>query len=86
MADGARAPHAIAASAARPGPEFRDLMPAPSAFRSFLEPGQSVIHPDHPEWGRGQVQSAVAHRVTVNFENQGKVLIDASVITLTLLS
>lgn len=32
------------------------------------------------------MQSAVAHRVTVNFENQGKVLIDASVITLTLLS
>ncbi|MBB2176407.1 DUF3553 domain-containing protein [Gluconacetobacter johannae] len=61
-------------------------MPAPSAFRSFLEPGQSVAHPDHPEWGRGQVQSAIAHRVTVNFEHQGKVLIDASVITLTLLS
>nr|WP_220790594.1 MULTISPECIES: DUF3553 domain-containing protein [Gluconacetobacter] len=55
-------------------------------FRSFLEPGQFVRHPDHPEWGVGQVQSAIAHRVTVNFEDQGKVLIDASVVMLTVIS
>ncbi|ACI49923.1 conserved hypothetical protein [Gluconacetobacter diazotrophicus PA1 5] len=61
-------------------------MPVIPPFRSFLEPGQFVVHPDHPEWGRGQVQSAVAHRVTVNFEHQGKILIDASVIMLTVIS
>ncbi|QDH25720.1 DUF3553 domain-containing protein [Neokomagataea tanensis] len=47
-------------------------------FQSFLEPGQMVRHPDYPEWGWGQVQSAIAERVTVTFENQGKVLIDAT--------
>jgi len=53
-----------------------------SVFRSFLEPGQFVTHPAHPEWGLGQVQSAVEHRVTVNFEDAGKVTIDATVVTL----
>ena len=48
------------------------------SFCSFLEPGQFVVHPVHPEWGTGQVQSAIGVRVTVNFEHQGKVLIDAS--------
>jgi len=51
-------------------------------FQSFLEPGQRVVHPEHPEWGEGQVQSAIGERVTVNFENQGKILIDASVVIL----
>ncbi|GAJ28972.1 DUF3553 domain-containing protein [Acidomonas methanolica] len=53
-------------------------------FDSFLEPGQFVSHPDHPEWGRGQVQSAIGTRVTVTFENAGKLLIDASRVVLTL--
>lgn len=47
-------------------------------YQSFLEPGQMVKHPDYPEWGWGQVQSAIAERVTVTFEHQGKVLIDAT--------
>ncbi|KXV20264.1 DUF3553 domain-containing protein [Gluconobacter japonicus] len=54
------------------------------SFQSFLEPGQIVQHPDYPEWGWGQVQSAIAERVTVNFQNEGKVLIDASRVTLKL--
>jgi len=54
------------------------------AFCSFLEPGQFVTHPTHPEWGIGQVQSAIENRVTVNFENAGKVMIDARVVTLDL--
>ena len=47
-----------------------------------LVPGAYVRHPDRPEWGIGQVQSAVAGRVTVNFENCGKLLIDADVVEL----
>ena len=43
----------------------------------LLTPGTLVRHPQRPEWGLGQVQSAIGHRVTVNFEHQGKVLIDA---------
>ncbi len=49
---------------------------------SFFSPGQYVRHPGQPDWGVGQVQSAVADRVTVNFEHAGKQLIIASIIEL----
>ena len=47
-----------------------------------IVPGSIVRHPEQPEWGLGQVQSAVGNRVTVNFENAGKVLIDARKVAL----
>jgi len=50
---------------------------------SDLSPGMLVRHPDRPDWGMGQVQSAIGHRVTVNFEHAGKVLIDTRRVTLT---
>jgi Protein of unknown function (DUF3553) len=53
---------------------------------SFFSPGQYVCHPDHPEWGLGQVQSSVIDRVTVNFEHVGKQLIIAGAIDLKRLS
>ncbi|BBK32262.1 uncharacterized protein DUF3553 [Stella humosa] len=46
-------------------------------------PGALVRHPDEPDWGLGQVQSAIGDRVTVNFEHRGKVLINTAVIRLT---
>jgi hypothetical protein len=51
-----------------------------------LVPGALVRHPDRPDWGLGQVQSAIGNRVTVNFEHQGKQLINTSVITLVVVS
>lgn len=48
-----------------------------------LVPGAMVRHPDKPEWGLGQVQSAIGSRVTVNFEDAGKLLIDTSKVNLT---
>ncbi|WP_366554388.1 DUF3553 domain-containing protein [Aquibaculum sediminis] len=45
-------------------------------------PGQFVRHPQQPDWGLGQVQSAVGTRVTVNFEHAGKLLIDTATVTL----
>lgn len=60
-------------------------MAEPRQFRSMIEPGQWVRHPAHPEWGDGQVQSAVGSRITVNFENQGKVLINGAVVDLDIL-
>ncbi|WP_421708935.1 DUF3553 domain-containing protein [Algihabitans sp.] len=48
-----------------------------------LVPGALVRHPDKPEWGLGQVQSAIGSRVTVNFEDAGKLLIDTSKVSLT---
>ena len=53
--------------------------------RSEYEPGQRVRHPGQPEWGVGQVQSAVGERVTVNFEHAGKVLVNTAVMRLTIL-
>jgi hypothetical protein len=47
-----------------------------------IEPGLWVRHPERPEWGPGQVQSAVGDRVTVNFENAGKVLVNIRVVAL----
>lgn len=47
-----------------------------------LEPGQWVRNPAAPEWGLGQIQSAVGERVTVNFEHAGKLLINTAVIAL----
>ncbi len=50
--------------------------------RSEFEPGQYVRHPQKPEWGLGQVQTAIGERVTVMFEHAGKVLINTSVVAL----
>ena len=49
---------------------------------SHLEPGQRVRHPLQPDWGVGQVQSVIGHRVTVNFIDAGKLLINAQEVTL----
>jgi hypothetical protein len=45
-----------------------------------------VVHPDRPDWGTGQVQSVVGQRVTVNFPETGKIVIDGSRIALILVS
>lgn len=45
-------------------------------LNSFLEPGMLVTHPDRPEWGTGQVQSNINGKITVNFREQGKVVIN----------
>ena len=47
-----------------------------------FEPGDYVINPKHKEWGIGQVQSIINEKVTVNFENVGKKVINAKVIIL----
>jgi hypothetical protein len=49
-----------------------------------LVPGAWVRHPDHPDWGLGQIQSIVGHRITVNFEHAGKLLINSTLVSLTL--
>ena len=51
-------------------------------LNAMLEPGMLVRHPDHPEWGEGQVQSNIGGRITVNFREQGKVVINGAVISL----
>lgn len=51
---------------------------------SFLEPGMLVRHPERDDWGLGQVQSVIGNRITVNFENAGKVVIDSRHVLLVL--
>ncbi len=47
-----------------------------------IVPGTWVRHPTQPDWGLGQVQSVDGTRITVNFENAGKHLINGDVIEL----
>lgn len=47
-----------------------------SDLNDFLQPGMLVRHPERDDWGLGQVQSNINGKVTVNFRNAGKVVID----------
>lgn len=51
-------------------------------LNALLEPGMRVTHPDRPDWGTGQVQSNIGGKITVNFPEAGKVVIDSSRIAL----
>ena len=46
------------------------------------EPGDYVINPKKTDWGIGQIQSIIKGKVTVNFENSGKKVINAEKIVL----
>ena len=46
------------------------------------EPGDKVTNPNKKEWGIGQVQSIIKEKVTVNFENAGKKVINAKNVNL----
>ena len=47
-----------------------------------FEPGDKVINPSNKDWGIGQVQSIIKDKVTVNFENVGKKVINSKNISL----
>tara|TARA_B100000073_G_C23358732_1_gene421932 strand:- start:199 stop:375 length:177 start_codon:yes stop_codon:yes gene_type:complete len=47
-----------------------------------FDPGDKVYNPDNMEWGIGQVQSIIKDKVTVNFENVGKKVININHIKL----
>ncbi len=53
-------------------------------LNSILTPGSVVRHPAQPDWGLGQVQSNIAGRITVNFQDAGKVVIDGHRVVLEL--
>ena len=46
------------------------------------EPGDFVKNPNNKDWGIGQIQSIINDKVTVNFENSGKKVINANEIVL----
>ena len=47
-----------------------------------FEPGDKVTNPNNKDWGTGQVQSMINGKVTVNFENVGKKVINSEIIQL----
>ena len=47
-----------------------------------FEPGDYVTNPLKKEWGVGQVQSIIGNKVTVNFENFGKRVINIEIVSL----
>ncbi|SFS11088.1 DUF3553 domain-containing protein [Yoonia litorea] len=51
-------------------------------LNALLEPGMLVRNPTKPEWGVGQVQSNISGKITVNFREEGKVVIDGSAVML----
>ena len=46
------------------------------------EPGDFVTNPRNKSWGTGQIQSIIKSKVTVNFENVGKKVINSKEIIL----
>ena len=49
---------------------------------SELIPGSYVINKDNESWGIGQIQSNINNKITINFENKGKKVIDSKQINL----
>ena len=47
-----------------------------------FEPGDKVLNHEHKEWGIGQIQSIIKTKITVNFENAGKKVINSDNIEL----
>ena len=45
-------------------------------------PGDFVINPKNKDWGIGQIQSIINNKITVNFENAGKKVINSKEIIL----
>ena len=46
------------------------------------EPGDFVINPNNKDWGIGQIQSIINDKITANFENVGKKVINNKIIIL----
>ena len=47
-----------------------------------FDPGDKVFNPSNKDWGIGQVQSIIKDKVTVNFQNVGKKVINGENIEL----
>lgn len=55
-------------------------------LNAMLEPGMIVRHSEKPEWGDGQVQSNIGGKITVNFREEGKVVMDAGHVILEIVN
>jgi hypothetical protein len=57
-----------------------------TAFNAILTPGMIVRLPERPDWGEGQVQSNAGGRITVNFREAGKIVLDATQVGLVIVA
>jgi hypothetical protein len=57
-----------------------------TAVNTILTPGMIVRLPARPDWGEGQVQSNAGGRITVNFREAGKVVLDAALVSLVIVT
>ena len=57
-----------------------------SDINAILGPGMLVEHPTQPDWGIGQVQSNIGGKITVNFREAGKVVIDGKTVLLRIVN
>ena len=57
-----------------------------SELNAILEPGMLVRNPDQPGWGVGQVQSNIGGKITINFREEGKVVVDGTKIVLEIVN
>ncbi|MDE0851159.1 DUF3553 domain-containing protein [Yoonia sp.] len=57
-----------------------------SEMNAILTPGMIVRHAEQPDWGDGQVQSNIGGKITVNFREAGKVVMDAEQVILEIIS
>lgn len=46
-------------------------------LNAMMTPGMLVRHPAQADWGIGQVQSNIGGKITVNFRDEGKMVIDS---------
>ena len=51
-------------------------------METLFVPGTWVRLRSEPDWGVGQVQSAIDGRITINFENAGKRVVIAAAVDL----
>ena len=49
---------------------------------SNYKPGDYVMNPKSKNWGIGQIQSIISNKITVNFENVGKKVINSNEVIL----
>ena len=54
-------------------------------FLNF-EPGDYVVNPKNKSWGIGQIQSIIKNKATVNFQNNGKKVINLDNVELNVCS
>ena len=56
-----------------------------SDYNTNLSPGVYVVNKNNVDWGVGQVQSVINEKITVNFENCGKKVVNIKKVQLKII-